>query len=699
MARMADYLNFELNVEALADRLRVTVGDSPVGSVSADVTNPFATDEIARIIGVMEGSIQTTRAQRSQAARAFGEKLFNTVFPGEIFAAYLASQERAGEAGLRIKLGLETSGALQDIPWELLRDPRGDYLALSRQTPVIRHPRLLTVRPIAEITLPLRVLVMIASPTDQQPLNVEAEWRALEDATQELRNRGLLELERLDDAQLVTLQRKLRESVPYHIFHFIGHAAFDDSSQTGMLAFEDPRTLRSVPVSGEALARELSEESSIRLVVLNACQAARQNLKDPFAGIASSIVARGIPAVVAMQFAISDDASRTFSQEFYRALSEGYPIEAAMSEARRTISSTLDNLEWATPVLYLRAPTGMLFPKARSETAVSTGGIRELLRSPGCLLRGLLVAVALIAIGVLLRSIFPPRPPGPASTPTPPIEARDVDLTITSLRFLPPNPAPGQRVAVSMVLRNSGSTDSGPFKWAWFIDAPQTSQKPTLEGSVDNIGPGMSRIVAQDFFFPRWGTYVTTAWVNYDSSIPEKSFFNNLRVSPPVNVTAPLSVDFSRLPDGTPLLESRDLKGDEFGAWGFRLGANSGSGCDGAIVRVSAEGEANRLTTGLPGSTDQCTDLPINFDFDNPVGGAEIEFFATTAGTYTVDLIDGNGKLIDASTVTADASSTSTISAPASGEALATVRKVVFSGPGKAQVAIQRATFSLPASP
>lgn len=696
---MADYLNFELNVEALGgDRLRVTVSDSPVGSVSVDITNPFTDDEIARIIGVMEGSVQTTRSQRIQAARTFGEKLFNTIFSGQIFAAYLASQERAGDAGLRIKLGLETAGALQDIPWELLRDPRADYLVLSRQTPVIRYPRLLTVRPIEEITLPLRVLVMIASPTDQQPLNVEAEWRALEESTQELRNRGLLELERLDNAQLVTLQRKLREGIPYHVFHFIGHSAFDEASQIGMLAFEDPRTLRSVAVSGEALARELSEENSIRLVVLNACQAARQNLKDPFAGIASSIVARGIPAVVAMQFAISDDASRTFSQEFYEALSEGYPIEAAMSEARRTISSTIDNLEWATPVLYLRAPTGILFPKSRSQAVISTGGVRERLRSPGCLLRGALAIVALIALGVLLRSIFPPLPPGPFSTPTP-NEPRDVDLTITSLRFLPPNPAPGQRVAVSMVLRNSGSIDSGPFRWAWFIDAPQTSQKPTLEGGVDNIGPGMSRIVAQDFFFPRWGTYVTTAWVNYDSSAPETSFFNNLRVSPPVNVTAPLSVDFSRLPDGTPLLESRDLKGDEFSAWGFRVGANPGSGCDGAIVRISTEGEANRLTTGLPGSADQCTDLPISFDFNNPIGGAEIEFFAATTGTYTLDLIDGNGKRIDSNTVNAEASNTSSVSAPASGSALATVRRVVFSGPAKAQIAIQRATFSLPATP
>src|SRR5262249_62684 len=172
-----------------------------------------------------------------------------------------------------------------------------------------------------------------------------------------------------------------REGGEYQIFHFIGHAAFDERSKTGMLAFEDATGKTSVPVSGEALARELSEENSIRLVVLNACQGARANRADPFAGIATSIVARGLPAVVTMQFSISDGASRLFSQEFYQSLSEGYPIEAALVDARRVISSSLNSFEWATPVLYLRVPTGMLFPRRRLEGNISTGGLREVLTS------------------------------------------------------------------------------------------------------------------------------------------------------------------------------------------------------------------------------------------------------------------------------------------------------------------------------
>src|SRR5258706_3281200 len=136
-----DYLNFELNIEALAgNQIRVSVNDSPVGSVSVDVANPFTADEIAHVIGALDRSIEISQAERLRVGRAFGEKLFNTIFFGQVFAAYLASQERAGAAGLRIRLGLENAGALADVPWELLRDPRTDYLVLSRQTALVRYP-------------------------------------------------------------------------------------------------------------------------------------------------------------------------------------------------------------------------------------------------------------------------------------------------------------------------------------------------------------------------------------------------------------------------------------------------------------------------------------------------------------------------------------------------------------------------------
>ena len=66
----------------------------------------------------------------------------------------------------------------------------------------------------------------------------------------------------------------------------------------------------------------------------------------------------GVPAVVAMQFEISDAAPPSCSPRSSTPTSSGarIPIDAAVAEARKAIYSEVDKLEWATPVLFLRDP-------------------------------------------------------------------------------------------------------------------------------------------------------------------------------------------------------------------------------------------------------------------------------------------------------------------------------------------------------
>ena len=77
---------------------------------------------------------------------------------------------------------------------------------------------------------------------------------------------------------------------------------------------------------------------------------------EPFSGVATALVRAGVPAVLAMQFPISDQAAIAFSREFYRRLASGDALETAVTEGRLLISRRdPESLEWATPVLYLRA--------------------------------------------------------------------------------------------------------------------------------------------------------------------------------------------------------------------------------------------------------------------------------------------------------------------------------------------------------
>jgi tetratricopeptide (TPR) repeat protein len=69
----------------------------------------------------------------------------------------------------------------------------------------------------------------------------------------------------------------------------------------------------------------------------------------------------GVPAVVAMQFPISDEAAITFARGFYTALSVGRPVDASVTQARLAIFAGNNDVEWGTPVLYMRTPDGRIF--------------------------------------------------------------------------------------------------------------------------------------------------------------------------------------------------------------------------------------------------------------------------------------------------------------------------------------------------
>ena len=62
-----------------------------------------------------------------------------------------------------------------------------------------------------------------------------------------------------------------------------------------------------------------------------------------------------------MQFEITDDAAITFGHVLYEAIADGYPLDAATTEARKAIYADGNLTEWGTPVLYLRAPDGHIF--------------------------------------------------------------------------------------------------------------------------------------------------------------------------------------------------------------------------------------------------------------------------------------------------------------------------------------------------
>ncbi|HEV2842601.1 MAG TPA: CHAT domain-containing protein [Chthoniobacterales bacterium] len=359
------YFDLDLWFSQEGNRFRVDL-QSKLGPAMATFQLPFASEEIQRVFVAMGHArrVQTVRRGNSpelQATKNFGEKLFNTVFEDILRKALFESIKDARDQGarLRIRLHMEKTPALAELPWECLFTPSEGFgfFALSIDTPLVRY--FMPQQQVAPLRIapPLRILVMIACPTDHMPLDADSEWSSLQRAVEPLQRQGLVDLVRLPCGTVSALQDELsRREYTYHVLHFIGHGDF---RKEGVLVTEG-EDQPSACISGDELAVLLRDHKSLRLVVLNACEGGRATPSDPFVGVAQRLVQDGVPAVIGMQFEISDKGAVEFARRFYRAAAEGYPIDAAVSEARKALFAT-GSLEWATPVLYLRAADTAIF--------------------------------------------------------------------------------------------------------------------------------------------------------------------------------------------------------------------------------------------------------------------------------------------------------------------------------------------------
>jgi formylglycine-generating enzyme required for sulfatase activity len=365
-----DYLDFELEIDAGTGlEYPVRVINSPAGQARETMYFPFAELELQNKLQALQIALLRSGGRRRQSlspeqqtVQDFGRALFDALLTGEVRVRYDVSLRDATlqGRGLRLKLRVNTP-EMAALPWEFLYDPRrAEYVCLSQDTPILRYLEL--PQPIQPLTVapPLRILGMVASPSNLDALNVDVEKQRVEAALRDLQDTGLVELTWLEGQTWRTLQQAMRRD-EWHIFHFIGHGGFDATADEGlvMLCGEDGSAQR---MTATQLGRLLANHRTLRLVLLNACEGATGGTRDLFSSTASILVRRGIPAVLAMQYPITDRAAIEFSRTFYESLVDGLPVDAAVVESRVAISLAVHNtVEWGTPMLYMRSADGLLF--------------------------------------------------------------------------------------------------------------------------------------------------------------------------------------------------------------------------------------------------------------------------------------------------------------------------------------------------
>lgn len=368
-------------------------------------------------------------AQPSSLLKEAGAELFEALFSGPLLGFYERILERPGGRPVRLLVHLDPESRsrafLAAVPWEWLYwREKQDFLSLNRRTPVLRLVEVDAPAPTEKGSERLRVLIVTS---EHRPAPaIATECVRIREA---LAGNRRIEVEIRNGVSLTSL-REAFEGDGFQVLHFIGHGLYARSEASAQLVLEEPSGRR-YTLSGEDLAQTLRDFGMLRLVFFNSCDSARTDDSGyrPFAGVAQALLQNGVPAVIAMQFPISHPAAIAFSERFYRSLTAGDPLDAAMAEGRQAIRTARpDSLEWGTPVLFVRTTSLEILEPPSS---------RRLFRA----------AFAALLVVLLLLVLAPP-----------PSRAQVVlQLSTAYLRFQ--LPAEETQVFDRMILRQLGAAD------------------------------------------------------------------------------------------------------------------------------------------------------------------------------------------------------------------------------------------------
>jgi CHAT domain-containing protein len=265
-----------------------------------------------------------------------GEQLWRTLMPTEVQAELLRGDT----------LQLELDEALVAVPWELMFDGAQFLcrrLSIGRIV-ATRQPRRGDER--RTVGTPIRVLVMAADAKGDLP-EVRREGEAIID---ELETRPTVK------ARLSTAPDRafaLRYLKDYDVVHFCGHADFvaAEPGQSGW-------TLADGKLTADEIVKLGGGRPMPMVVVGNACQSGHTVAWDGDSaqvfGLANAFLTAGVRHYLGTQWEVVDGQSALFAADFYRHLTDGKAIGAAVRHARATVVERAGEtaLAWASYVLY-----------------------------------------------------------------------------------------------------------------------------------------------------------------------------------------------------------------------------------------------------------------------------------------------------------------------------------------------------------
>ncbi|MAT41831.1 MAG: hypothetical protein CL609_05780 [Anaerolineaceae bacterium] len=306
----------------------------------------------------------------SAYGQSLGKVFFSEESIGDSYAESIAAIQARGD-GLRVQLVIEPP-ELQEILWERIYHPiSGKWFPLG-STAITPFSRFIRPhqwdRPSPITTRPLRLLVVIASPTNLEsgfqlhPISSEESQRlhAVLDQIPEL-SVTYLESRTDNPPTLNNIRQHLADG--YHFLHFLCHGAY---TQVGIgLFLEDEDGLVDPVEQNRLIAAFKVLKKPPVFSFLAACETAKQERHDAFIPLGPALVGDGgLQAVVAMTGKVGLELAQRFAGQFYVRLLKHGIVDLAMNEARALVQ---DDWDWGVPVLFTRLEDNQLidFPIGR----------------------------------------------------------------------------------------------------------------------------------------------------------------------------------------------------------------------------------------------------------------------------------------------------------------------------------------------
>lgn len=386
---MADYEEFRIEISPslrVPGNWDITLTKCPIAGLQGDkgTSQPtFTRTQLRRLRNRNDWP-------RLSDMELIGKTVWESVMTARASAAleanleFLKAQNQANKAkGMRITMvmlgeegNLDPGNGirLSELPVEALcKDLQ--FLATDLYTPISRTLQFDPTHDPFPVVLPLRILVVVASPSDKPPANAQEEAQAIRDSLAHLSGPGgPVEVEFCIPPTRDELKKRLAK--PFHILHFIGHGGFkqdNDVLQTPYISLVRPDVDKSDNINAGDLTT-LLKNTEIRLLVFTSCSSAAPTPDEEpyrigaFEGLAQRLLSgvSDVSAAVAMQFDMESEAAVNFTRVFYEnLLRPDMTLDEVVTLARKELATNArfgtGHRAWVTPMVYWRCKGGKVF--------------------------------------------------------------------------------------------------------------------------------------------------------------------------------------------------------------------------------------------------------------------------------------------------------------------------------------------------